>query len=196
MKKSFNSDTAKKLADSNGIPLSEIYAHRDDGKVTTDNVKCAILKRHNTGVMVKLKVKVNGINPTGSNMNLLKKWFSEHSPSARAVVAVSDLRVFVVPGAGKTSGLEIHYRLHNFSEDEVEFANGFIVDPDDDGNYPIYTKDGRITSINRRVANGGEARLVRGDIIKQTVTRLRGSNSFGKNFGLGMMGNPTPFKTR
>ena len=196
MNKRFNSETAKQLANSNGIPISEIYTHRDDGKVTVDNVKCAIMKRHNTGLMIKLKIGCAGIKPTLTNMNLLKRWFSEHSPSAAYVVPVSDIRVFVVPGHGKTSGLEIHYRLHSFNESDVEEANEYIVDPDDDGNYPIYTKDGRITSINRRVANGGETRLIRGDIIKQTVTRLRGSNSFGKNFGLGMMGNPTPFKTR
>lgn len=181
MIKTFNSDKAKQLARSNGISLDQIYTHRDDGRVTTDNVKCAILKKHNTGLMVKLKVEVSGIKPTGRNMVLLKKWFKEHSPSAAYVVDVSDIKVHVVPGPNKTSALEIHYRLHEEGGmNAVEEANEYIVDPDDDSNYPIYTKDDRITSINPRVANGGESRLVIGRVLSQNVTRLRGANNFGK----------------
>lgn len=32
--------------------------------------------------------------------------------------------------------------------------------------------------------------------INNVKDAIRQRNSFGKNFGLGMMGNPTPFKTR
>lgn len=121
MSRDYFSESAKKLARANGINVSDIYTHRDDGLATVDNVKFAILKRH---------------------------------------------------------------------------KEGFIVDPGDDGNYPIYVKNGKITSINVDVPNGGEAKLVIGRVIASRVVPLNNANSFGKNFGTGMMGNPIPFKKR
>lgn len=203
MVKTFNSETAKQLARSNGIQISDIYTHRDDGKVTMDNVKCAILKRHRFGVFVQLQLRIDGINPTKTNMQLLKQWFSKHSPSAKYVADVSDIRVHVVPADIRNypnlkyvpMTIQIDYRLHDTRRSVVDYANQFIIDPDDDGNYPIYVKNGRITSIDRNVPNKGEAMLVIGRIINSGVTPM-GSNNFGKNFGIGMMGNPTPFQRR
>lgn len=201
MTKTFNSETAKQLARSNGIQLSDIYTHRDDDKVTVDNVKGAILKRHRFGVFVQLQLRIDGINPTKTNMQLLKQWFSKHSQSAKYVVDVSDIRVYVVPADTRAypnlkyvpMTIQIDYRLHDTRRSEVDDANQFIVDPDDDGNYPIYVKNGRITSIDRNIPNKGEARLVIGRIINSRVTPLN-SNNFGINFGIGMTGSGAPFK--
>jgi len=199
MVNTFNSETAKQLARSNGIQIADIYTHRDDGKVTTDNVKCAILKRHRVGVFVQLQLRIDGINPTKTNMLLLKRWFSQHSPSARYAADVSDIRVYVVPADMRNypnlkyvpMTIQIDYRLHDTRRSEVDVANQFIIDPDDDGNYPIYVKNGRITSIDRNVQDKGNAMLVMGRIINSRVTPIDSNN-----FGTGMMGNPTPFQRR
>lgn len=203
MTKTFNSETAKQLARSNGIQIADIYTHRDDGKVTTDNVKYAILKRHRFGVFVQLQLQIEGINPTKTNMLLLKQWFSKRYQSSRYVVDVSDIRIYVVPIDIRNypnlkyvpMTIQIDYRLHYTRRNEVDFANQFIIDPDNDGNYPIYVKNGRITSINKNIPNKGEAMIVIGKIINSKITPLN-SNNFGKNFGIGMMGNPTPFQRR
>lgn len=205
MSKGYFSESAKKLAISNGINVSDIYTHRDDGLATVDNVKCAILKRHKEGFLVQLQVGIAGINPTKTNMELLKKWYKKHAEYAKYVVNVSDIKVFIVPARitdptkppkHPPMTIQIDYILHDNRRSEVEFANSFIVDPDDDGNYPIYVKNGKITSINVGVPNGGEAKLVIGRVINSRIVPLNNSNNFGKNFGIGMMGNPIPFKTR
>ena len=204
MSQGYFSEGAKKLARTNGIRVSDIYTHRDDGLATVDNVKCAILKRHKEGFLVQLKVGITGINPTKTNMELLKKWYKKHAESAKYVVDVSDIKVLIVPRLTDSPKppknppmtIQINYRLHDNRRSEVEYANGFIVDPDDDGNYPIYVKNGKITSINVGVPNGGEAKLVIGRVINSRIVPLNNSNNFGKNFGVGMMGNPIPFKTR
>lgn len=197
MSKGYFSEAAKKLASANGIRVSDIYTHIDDKLAIVDNVKCAILKRHKEGFLVQLEVGIDGINPTKTNMELLKKWYKKHAESAKYVVNVSDIKVFIVPTRLTDSTkppknppmtLQIDYRLHDTRRSEVEFANGFIVDPDDDGNYPIYVKNGKITSINVGVPNGGDAKLVIGRVINELVVPLNKSN----NFGIGMKGNPTP----
>ena len=204
MGKGYFSESAKTLARSNGINVSDIYTHRDDGLATVDNVKCAILKRHKEGFLVQLQVGIVGINPTKTNMELIKKWYKKHAESAKYVVDVSDIKVFVVPTRitdptkppkHPPMTIQIDYRLHYNRRSEVEFANGFIVDPDDDGNYPIYVKNGKITSINVGDPNGGEAILVVGKVINSRVVPLNGNN-FGKNVGVAMMGSPIPFKRR
>lgn len=201
MSEGYFSEGAKKLARANGINVSDIYTHRDDGLATVDNVKCAILKRHKEGFLVQLQLEIAGINPTKTNMELLKKWYKKHAESAKYVVDVSDIKVFIVPARitkppkHPPMTIQIDYRLHD-KRSEVEFANGFIVVPDGDGNYPIYVKNGKITSINVGVPNGGEAKLVIGKVINSRIVPLNNSNNFGKNFGVGMMGNPIPFKTR
>lgn len=205
MSQGYFSEGAKKIARANGINMSDIYTHRDDGLATVDNVKCAILKRHKEGFLVQLQLGFTGINPTKTNMELLKKWYKKHAESAKYVVDVSDIKVLIVPARvpdpkhppkNPPMTIQIDYRLHDTRRSEVDFANGFIVDPDDDGNYPIYVKNGKITSINVDVPNGGEAKLVIGRVIASRVVPLNNTNSFGKNFGVGMMGNPIPFKKR
>lgn len=205
MSKGYFSEGAKKLARSNRINVSDIYTHRYDGLATVDNVKCAILKRHKEGFLVQLQVGIADINPTKTNMELLKNWYKKHAESAKYVVDVSDIKVFIVPAIitdptkppkHPPMTIQIDYRLHDNRRSEVDYANGFIVDPDDDGNYPIYVKNGKITSINVDVPNGGEAKLVIGRVINSRIVPLNNSNNFGKNFGVGMMGNPIPFKTR
>jgi len=205
MSQGYFSESAKKLARANGINVSDIYTHRDDGLATVDNVKCAILKRHKEGFLVQLQLKFTDINPIKTNMELLKKWYKKHAESAKYVVNVSDIKVYIVPARIQDPKnpprhppmtLQIDYRLHDNRRSEVELANGYIVNPDDDGNYPIYVKNGKITSINVNVPNGGESRLVVGEVINSRIVPLNNANGFGKNFGLGMMGNPIPFKTR
>lgn len=199
MSTGYFSEGAKQLARANGINMSDIYTHRDDGLATVDNVKCAILKRHKEGFLVQLQLAFPGINPTKSNMNLLKKWYKIHAESAKYVVNVSDIKVFVIPTVTDSRtiySLQIDYRFHQNRRSEIADANRFIVDPDDDGNYPIYVKDGRITSIDRNVRNGGESEIVSGRITNSRITQLNSSNNFGINFGVGMMGCPTPFRKR
>jgi len=205
MSQRYFSDAAKKLARANGINISDIYTHRDDGLATVDNVKCAILKRHKEGFLVQLQLGFTGINPTRTNMELLKKWYKKHAESAKYVADVSAIKVLIVPAriADPKNQLKHHpvtiqidYRLHDTRRSEVENANEFIVVPDDDGNYPIYVKNGKITSINVNSPNGGEAIIVMGRIINSRVVPLNNTNNFGTNVGLGMMGNPIPFKIR
>ena len=45
MTKSFNSDTARRLARQNGLRLADIQSHRVDDKITVDDVKRSILFR-------------------------------------------------------------------------------------------------------------------------------------------------------
>jgi hypothetical protein len=45
MTKSFNSETARKLARQNGLRLVDIESHRSDEKITIDDVKRSILTR-------------------------------------------------------------------------------------------------------------------------------------------------------
>ena len=205
MSQGYFSEGAKKLARANGINVSDIYTHRDDGLATVDNVKRAILKRHKEGFLVQLQIGIAGINPTKTNMELLKKWYKKHAESAKYAVGVSDIKVFIVPARitdptkppkHPPMTIQIDYRLHDNRRSEVEFANSFIVDPDDDGNYPIYVKNGKLTSINVGVPNGGEATIVIGRVINSRIVPLNNSNNFGKNFGVGMIGNPISFKTR
>ena len=63
MKKSFNSDTARRLARQHGLRLADIESHRVDNKITADDVKRSILFR-----TTKFgKVATNfGIGMTGS----------------------------------------------------------------------------------------------------------------------------------
>jgi len=201
MSKGYFSEGARKLARANGINLEYIYTHRDDGLATIDNVKCAILKRHKEGFLIQLQLEFSGINPTKTNMELLKKWYQIHAKSARYALDVSDIKVSIIPAPNKPQKnrpvtLQIDYRLHDNRESEIETANQFIVDPDDDGNYPIYIRNGKITSINPDVPNGGNSVIAVGRIIGMNIERLNNANSFGKNFGLGMMGNPTPYRHR
>ena len=225
MSQGFFSDAAKKLAQANGLDESNIYTHRDDGLATVDNVKCAILKRHKEGFLVQIQLGFTGINPTKTNMELLKRWYKKRAESAKYVVNVSDIQVLIVPARlanpypplpkHPPMTLQIDYRLHDNRRSEIEFSHEFLADPDDDGNYPIYVKDGKITSINVGSPNGGNAKLVTGRVINHRAMPLNNANGFGRSCsskekmttrrskfgnvhtaGLNMMGNPAPFKTR
>lgn len=201
MSKGYFSEGAKKLAWDNGLRLKDIYTHRDDGLATMDNVKCAILKRHKEGFLYQLQVVFDGINPTKTNMELLKKWYKKHTESVKNIVDVSDIKFFIVPAKitdptnppkNPPMTLQIDYRLHDTRRSEIAYAKQFIVDPEDTSDYPIYIKNGKITSINVGVPNGGEEKLVVGRVISSRIIPLNNSN----NFGVGMVGNPTPGRSR
>lgn len=193
MSEGYFSEGAKKLARANGIRLQDLYTHRDDGLATVDNVKCAILKRHTEGFFVQIQLSFSGINPTKTNMELLKKWYKKHAKSARYVVDVSDIKVLIVPARipdpqnpprHHPMTIQINYRLHDKRRSEVESANEFIVNPDDDGNYPIYVKNGIITSIVVDKPNGGNGIIVSGRVINSRIIPLNEANSFGRSVGL------------
>ena len=225
MSQGFFSDAAKKLAQVNGLSQSDIYTHRDDGLATVDNVRCAILKRHKEGFLVQIQLGFTGINPTKTNMDLLKRWYKKHAESAKYVVNVSDIKVWVVPARLANPNpplpkhppmtLQIDYRLHDNRRSEIDFSHTFLADPDDDGNYPIYVKDGKITSITPGRPNGGNTKLVTGRVINHRAVPLNNTNGFGRSCyskekmtarrnkfgnihtaGLNMMGNRAPFNKR
>lgn len=205
MSQGYFSEGAKKLAQDNGINVSDIYTHRDDGLATVDNVKCAILKRHNEGLLVELQLAFIGINPTKTNMELLKRWYKKHTKLTKQNVSVSDITRLIVPAHVLNYDpdnpprhfpmtLRINYRLHDTRRSQVDVANLFVVNPN--SNSLIYVKNGKITSIDTGKSNGGEATRVIGKVVQSRITPLNDGNSFGKNFGVGMMGNPIPFKMR
>ena len=205
MSDGFFSKAAEKLANENGLNLSDIYTHRDDGLATLDNVKCAIFKRHREGLLVELQLAFIGINPTKTNMELLKRWYKKHVKSTKQNVSVSDIELLIVPAHVLNYDpdnpprhfpmtLRINYRLHDTRRSQVDVANLFVVNPN--SNSLIYVKNGKITSVDTGKSNGGEATRVIGKVVQSRITPLNDSNSFGKNFGVGMIGNPTPFRTR
>jgi hypothetical protein len=202
--KSYSSETAKKLASSNGLTLNRVKSHRPDGKITINNVKCAMLSNQASGYFVELYVKPYGLGERVTlgynNIMALKRWFSIHSQSAAYVVNISKVKVLVVPDPDvkKSYILKIEYYLNDAARSEIDEANNYIIDPDDDGNYPIWIKGTKITSIDRNNRNGGdESTLVSARILSTRVTKINNNNSFGKygkNNGVGMRGNRIPFK--
>lgn len=197
MRKSYNSDSARELAQSYKITLAKIPATRKDLKITVKNVKDYIkseglskpkktVEKKDTpvakkGYHVKLVFEPKSsknIDLSGSNkkhnLEELIKYYKNLLPN----VAISTdyfenekVSKTTVKGIGR---IVFDFDVPTLNTQEVDFIIRMATTLDDDGNYPIQVLNGRIVSIDAAGMSMDEpgVTLLREVIVTKKITSI------------------------
>lgn len=172
--KSYNSDSARELAQSYKITLSKIPATRTDQKITLKNIKDYIKAagltrpkkktepkktepKKQRGYHVKLVIEPRGtedIDLSGPNKNHnldeLLKYYKPLLPSvgfATNYFENEKVSKTTIKGVGR---LVFDFDVPTLDTNDVDFAIQMATSLDDNGNYPIHVLNGRVVSIDTR----------------------------------------------
>jgi hypothetical protein len=193
-RKSYNSDSARKLAQSYKITLSKIPATRPDLKITVKNIKdytkeTGLSKVNKTepkkfqqkGYHVKIVIEPRGaedIDLTGRhknhNLDELVKYYKSFLPSVGFTTDYfrnEKVSKTTVKGIGR---IVFDFDVPILNTNEVDFVIQMATDLDDDGNYPIHVLNGRIVSIDARNLSRDVlgVTLLREHIISKKITPI------------------------
>ena len=201
-RKSYNSDSAKELAQSYKITLSKIPATRSDQKITIKNVKDYIKMTDLTrpekktqkktepkktepkkqkGYHVKLVIDPRGaeaIDLSGPNKNHnLDELVKFYSPFLPTVGWTTDY--FENEKVSKTTikgvgRIVFDFDVPTLDTNEVDFVIQMATSLDDDGNYPIQVLNGLVVSVDARNLSSDDpgVTLLREYIVSKKITPM------------------------
>lgn len=192
--KSYNSDSARELAQSYKITITRIPATRPDLKITIKNVKDYIKeaglskvnktkpkKFQQKGYRVNLVIEPRGsedIDLTGRHKNHnLGELVKYYKPLLPAVGFTTDyfrngkVSKKTIKGIGR---IVFDFDVPTLNTNELDFVIQMATDLDDDGNYPIQVLNGRIVSIDARNLSSDDlgVTLLREHVISKKITPI------------------------
>jgi hypothetical protein len=126
------------------------------------------------GYNVTLIVKptpINGtIKYTKSNMDKLKNWWETKLPDLAYSWPIVEPHVNVTKTETEYL-LKLKFKVNHSDYDEVEMTVDNAIDPDDDGNYPIYiNKNTKLLSLTKK--ENTKDYLLKGKIVSQKITNI------------------------
>ena len=118
------------------------------------------------------------------NLNMLQKWWTLRLQNW-GYLEIKNL--IIKPNYNKETLIICYDYPENDTEEDIQVNNEMISSPDDDGNYPIYIKDGKIVSIDTNVINTTDelvsSKLLKTEILNETKKKKNKTvkNNTGKN---------------
>ena len=171
MKNTWNSKSAKILAETHNIRLTDINPLRADKRVTIEDVRCTHRDIKKMGYNVTLLVQpvgdqeMNKMKLTAANVKKLVPFWKREIESLKDGWPTSDVKVEQIHSKGHGHAIQVTFSVNQeFTAEEEDFELNMIIeaalDVDDDGNYPVYVNtSGNIVAVaSSRTTDGDKVR--------------------------------------